>query len=339
MTNEALLHHLTLNPFVLAPMAGITDRPFRSFMREMGCGIVLTELVSATGLKFSSEKTKTLMRFSSDQHPVGIQIFGEDLNHLSEAAKVVEDMGADFVDLNFGCPVPKVVKKGAGSAILKDMAQLERVLRKVKSSVSIPVTIKVRTGWDASSRNTDAVAHIAHNEGICWVAVHGRTRAQGYSGLSDWDYIKWVKSSSRIPIIGNGDITSAGLACQRLNESKCDGVMIGRGCLKNPWIFQEARALWTGVQRETRRNFHLIFRNLLARLEESSNERAVPIQIKKFASWYSSGYPGSGQFRRTLFQSQSQLEILRVVEDFFGSLSGQEQKDTSSEPFLMGGHG
>src|SRR6185312_1969488 len=153
MTHSQLLDHLRDNPFVLAPMAGITDRPFRSFMRELGCGAVLSELVSATGLKYSSEKTRKLMEFEPSQHPVGIQLFGDTLEHLSEAARVVEQMGADFVDLNFGCPVPKVVNKGAGSACLRDLSKLRDVIRATKSAVSIPVTIKVRTGWDHATRN------------------------------------------------------------------------------------------------------------------------------------------------------------------------------------------
>src|ERR1700722_7301639 len=174
MTQERLLQHLRDNPFVLAPMAGITDRPFRSFMREMGCGIVVSELVSATGLKFSSQKTLRLMEFAPDQHPVGIQLFGENLEHLSEAARMVEQMGADFVDLNFGCPVPKVVNKGAGSACLRDLGKLRDVVRAAKSKISIPLTIKVRTGWDHHTRNTDQVVQVAFDEGVTWVAIHGR---------------------------------------------------------------------------------------------------------------------------------------------------------------------
>src|SRR3954468_702120 len=164
MTQETLLKNLRDNPFVLAPMAGITDRPFRSFMREMGCGIVVSELVSSTGLKYSSPKTRKLMEFDSTQHPVGIQLFGENLEHLADAAQIVEQMGADFVDLNFGCPVPKVVNKGAGSACLRDLTRLRDVIRATKSGVNIPVTIKVRTGWDQGSRNTDQVTQIANDE-------------------------------------------------------------------------------------------------------------------------------------------------------------------------------
>ena len=239
-----LLQELHKNPFVLAPMAAITDCAFRSFMREMGCGAVITELVSANGLQYSSERTRKIMKFQADQHPVGIQLFGERLDALALAAKEVEQMGADFVDLNFGCPVPKVVNKGAGSALLKDLVQMQKVLRTVKDAITIPVTIKIRSGWNQEMRNADEVAQLAFDEGIAWMGIHGRTRSQGYNGQADWDYIAWVKSVSKIPILGNGDITTAELAVRRLKESRCDGVMIGRGCLKNPWIFQQAMALY-----------------------------------------------------------------------------------------------
>lgn len=339
MKEQKLLNYLKDNPFVLAPMAGITDSPFRTFMREQGCGIVITELVSATGLKFSSERTRRLMQFDPIQSPVGIQLFGEDLDHLAYAAAEVEQMGADFVDLNFGCPVPKVTKKGAGSAVLKDLVFLGQVLRAVKSAVSIPVTIKVRTGWDDSSRNSSEVARVAHEEGIAWMAIHGRTRAQGYSGQADWEYIQSIKSASPIPIIGNGDITSAELATQRLDQSQCDGVMIGRGCLKNPWIFLEARALRNGHARPLHKDFAQLFERLASHVREFSDERLMTLQIKKFAAWFSSGYPGSSQFRKQLFQSEGIEQLSSLVDQFFGELSAIRPEDTSSEPFLMGGHG
>src|SRR5690606_22174686 len=175
------------------------------------------------------------------QRPVAIQLFGEDPIVVGQAAKFVQNKGADFVDLNFGCPVPKVVKKGAGSALLKDPLALKIMVSTVRRYIDIPLTIKIRTGWDDSTRNAVEIANIAYNEGVAWVAIHGRTRAQGYAGHADWDFIGEVKAKSKIPIIGNGDIHNAEQAIQRLKTYNLDGVMIGRGCLKNPWIFQEAR--------------------------------------------------------------------------------------------------
>lgn len=339
-----LLDKLKKNPFVLAPMAGITDCAFRSFMREMGAGIVVTELVSALGLKHASQRTRALMRFEEMQHPVGVQLFGESLEALSIAAKEVEQLGADFVDLNFGCPVSKVVKKGAGSATLKDLVFLRDVLRAVKSAVSIPVTIKVRTGWDAETRNTIEVAQIAYDEGITWVAIHGRTRAQGYAGASDWDYIREVKAKAKLPILGNGDIASATIANNRLRESNCDGVLIGRGCLKNPWIFRESMNLYRENMKInkrdiTQKNFTQLFELLFSSLQRTSEPRIVALQIKKLAAWYSSGYQDSSQFRKIIFGLNDEKEVKKMAIDYFTGQGLDTQRDTSHEPFLMGGHG
>lgn len=325
-------------------MAGITDCAFRAVMRELGCGPVITELVSAHGIEHASRKTLQLMEFDESQRPVGIQIFGETPEVLAQAAKVVEERGADFVDLNFGCPVPKVVKKGAGSAILRDLRAVESVFKAVRGAVEIPVTVKIRTGWDHDSRNASEVAKIAYEEGLAWVAIHGRTRAAGYSGLADWDFISEVKSKSKIPIIGNGDIVTPELAVRRLRDTGCDGVMIGRGCLKNPWIFRQSMGLWaSGQVPEVHRDFGQLFERLLQAFRMIAHgdqpDRFVMLQIKKFASWYSTGYPGASQFRRTIFQHNT-LEATRVaVFEYFDGIAALVQADTSGDAFLMGGHG
>lgn len=337
---EQILTQLKQNPFVLAPMAGITDRPFRTFMKELGASMVVTELVSATGLKYASQKTRKLMEFEAAQHPIGIQIFGESLEDLAFAAKEVEQMGADFVDLNFGCPVPKVVKKGAGSACLKDLGRLQDILKTVKSAVTIPVTIKVRTGWDAQSMNTKEVTRIAYNEGITWVAIHGRTRAQGYSGEADWNYIKEVKAESSLPIIGNGDLTSPEKACLALKESGCDGVMIGRGCLKNPYIFEQSLSLHEGKgPSETHQPLIGLFEKLHGHLASFYDERLIGLQLKKFAAWYSSGFPQSSEFRQNIFRCKELAEIREKIFEYYSNMEIGLQEDTSHEKFLMGGHG
>lgn len=340
MNDDFLLKNLHENPFLLAPMAGITDCAFRSFMREMGCGPVTTELVSANGLEYASEKTKRIMRFEPLQHPIGIQIFGERLDLLGKAAAEAEAIGADFVDLNFGCPVPKVVKKGAGSAILKDLQQLRLVLKTVKSSVGIPVTIKIRTGWDESSRNADEVVKVAWEEGITWVSIHGRTRAKGYNGKADWDYIRWIKENAKLPVIGNGDIVTPAMAVERLRQSGCDGVMIGRGCLKNPWIFQEAQSLLKGESLcIENRKFLSALEQLKYHLEKDCEEKVLMLQIKKFSSWFSAGYPESAKFRKAVFQIKEKDQLLSQVQEYFSNMETLIQQDTSDEPFLMGGHG
>lgn len=369
------LEALKENPFVLAPMAGITDHAFRSFMKKRGAGVVITELVSATGIKYESDRTLNLMSFDSTQSPIGIQLFGEDPEVLAHAAQVVEERGADFVDLNFGCPVPKVVKKGAGSAMLKDLVQMQKVLRAVKMAVKIPVTIKIRTGWDAQTRNAVDVCQLAFDEGITWVAIHGRTRAQGYSGQADWDFISDVRARSKIAILGNGDLTSAQLSVKRLKESGCQGVMIGRGALKNPFIFEESLALWRELEGQgsqdskdsqdridspggqddrkhqvgqitlggrdvgINKNMADLFLELESYIVAHCEPHLISLQMKKFASWYSAGYPGASQFRKQVFQTKSHDEIMSFALEFFGLINKEQQEDTSQEEFLMGGHG
>jgi tRNA-dihydrouridine synthase B len=332
---------LKQNPFVLAPMAGITDHAFRTFMKKRGASVVVTELVSANGIEYKSDRTLKLMSFDEIQRPIGIQLFGEDPEILARAARVSEEMGCDFIDLNFGCPVPKVVKKGAGSGMLRDLDLLTRVLHAVKNAVTIPVTIKIRTGWDANTRNALEVCHIAHNEGISWVAIHGRTRAQGYAGQADWDFIADIKAKTQIPILGNGDILTPRQAVQRLKESGCDGVLIGRGCLKNPHIFMDALSLWKGEEADVsfQRDYANLFRDLSEAVVAHCDEHITGIQLRKFAAWFSTGYPGASQFRKNLFQSKSNDEVMGLALDFFKNIETVEQADTSHEEFLMGGHG
>lgn len=331
---------LKQNPFVLAPMAGITDHAFRTFMKKLDASLVVTELVSASGIEYKSERTMKLMSFDETQRPVGIQLFGEEPEVVARAAQVAEAEGCDFVDLNFGCPVPKVVKKGAGSAMLKDPVALQKMLSTVKAAIKVPLTIKIRTGWDANSRNAVEVCNIAYNEGISWVAIHGRTRAQGYTGLADWDFIAEVKTRSKLPIIGNGDILTPRQAVLRLEQSGVDGVMIGRGCLKNPYIFMDALSLWKGESlKKGPRDFVSLFNNLKAEVVAHCDEHITGIQLRKFAAWFSTGYPGAAQFRKNLFQSKSNDEVMALANEFFSMISSSDQEDTSHEEFLMGGHG
>ena len=338
-----LLAKLKENPFVLAPMAGITDPAFRSFMKEQGCSVVITELVSANGLKYNSAKTEKLMRMAEMQRPVGIQLFGETPEIIAEGAKFCEDFGADFIDLNFGCPVKKVVKKGAGSAVLRDLPRLSEILQKVRASIGIPLTIKIRTGWDNQSRNAAEVARIAYNEGVTWVAIHGRTRSEAYTGKADWDYIHEVKQNSPLPILGNGDISSPEVAVDRLRKTGCDGVMIGRGCLKNPFIFLQALDLWNGGLKSSLQSNELDYSSTILRLSsylhEFNDDRLVKIQLRKLSAWFSTGFPGSAAFRKGLYSCEDLTLLKSMASDYFGGIQVLAQKDTSGDAFLMGGHG
>jgi nifR3 family TIM-barrel protein len=226
-------------------MAGITDMPFRRLMKRMGAGCVISEFVSAHAVLIKNNpKTKRYLSYHEDERPVGIQLFGGDTQVLADAAKVIQDSGLDFVDINLGCPVPKVTKKGGGSAWLCHLPDLAEMLAAVRKAVTIPLTIKIRTGWDSDSINCDEILKIAHSEGVHWVAIHGRTRAQGYAGHADWALIDRCAKESPLPIIGNGDVITGPLGAARLFETSCAGIMIGRGALKNPWIFQESVEAW-----------------------------------------------------------------------------------------------
>jgi len=245
------------NPFFLAPMAGITDVAFRRLMKSMGAGCVISEFVSAHAIVRNVPRIwKQYLVFHKDEGDMGIQIFGDEAEILAQAAKIVEDLGVSFVDINLGCPVNKVTKKGGGSAWLTDVNELAKMLRKVKAAISIPLTIKIRTGWDDSSINAQEVIDMAKNEGIHWVAVHGRTRAQGYSGAADWNYMQGLCEQSSLPIICNGDIISGAQAAAYYLKTSSSGIMIGRGALKNPWIFfeaQEALAILQAMPQDERK--------------------------------------------------------------------------------------
>jgi tRNA-dihydrouridine synthase B len=329
------------HPFVVAPMAGITNSPFRRLMRRLRSSMVISELVSANGIEYAGAKTLDLLRFHEEERIVGLQIFGEDTDILCKAAQHVEKQGADFVDLNLGCPVPKVVKKGAGSAMCRDPISLGKTLEAMVKAVKIPVTIKIRTGWDATSRNALDVVKAATDAGITWVAIHGRTRAQGYSGLADWDFIGEVKAKSSLPILGNGDITTAEIAVERVKTYGVDAVLIGRGALRNPFIFEQAEALWEGKSYELPRadRYIQLMLDQQALLQEIYNERHAMIHARKFLAWYSAGFPGCHDFRSKVFSIAEPQALWEEARLFFEKSTHERDLKFMSQPFLMGGHG
>jgi tRNA-dihydrouridine synthase B len=329
------------HPFVLAPMAGITNSPFRRLMRRLRSSMVISELVSANGLEYGGQKTLDLIRFHDEERVVGLQIFGEETDLLCKAAQQIEKQGACFVDLNLGCPVPKVVKKGAGSAMCKDPVALGKTLSAMVKSVKIPVTIKIRTGWDSTSRNALDVIHAAADAGVTWVAIHGRTRAQGYSGEADWDFIGDMKAKSPIPIIGNGDITTPELAVRRMKDYGVDAVLIGRGALRNPFIFEQAFNLWKGETfsvPEASRYVDLMS-DQRKMLNEIYNPKMAMIHARKFLAWYSAGFPGCHEFRSRVFKIDEPDVLWSEAEGFFEKSARERDMKFLSQPFLMGGHG
>jgi tRNA-dihydrouridine synthase B len=318
--------------YLMAPMAGISDIVFRSLIRELGAEVVVSELLSAEGMIRGGERTRDMMRFAESERPVGIQLFGHNIQSMVEAARIVQGEGADFVDINFGCPVKKVVSDGAGAAWLKEPAKLGELLRAMKAVLRIPLTIKVRTGWDDQSITVKEVVKVAADCGVAWVAIHGRTRAQGYSGLADWELIRQVAIESPIPIIGNGDIITAHQAISRIENGYANAVMIGRGALKNPWIFAQI------VGKTPDFDFiRLIERHFELAIEHRGTARAF-LSLKKFLAWYAAGYPGCSVFRASLFKAEDIHALKACALDYFRTVNYSPKTD-DGQPFLMGGHG
>lgn len=307
----------------LAPMAGVTNTVFRKLCKGMGADVLTTEFVSAEGILHRNERTRRYLEFEPEERPLGVQLFGADPERLAEAARAVIDwVGPDFIDLNFGCPVNKVVAKNGGSALLKDCPLLANVARAVVlASGGTPVTAKIRIGWDGNSVNALETARILEAEGVSRLAVHGRTKAQGYTGLADWDVIASVAESAAIPVIGNGDIDSAEVALKRLKETKVAGLMIGRYAMSHPWIFSEIRkALEGGCTKaqevSLRDRWELISRH--ARMEvdwwEGREELAMRSMRARFMA-YTKGVPGGARLRGLLQKVSSVYELEQIATD------------------------
>ena len=320
------------NPFWLAPMAGITDVCFRQLMDEMNAGVLISELVSAKGLFYNSEKTQKMMRVHANSKSiVGIQLFGESAEDIVRASEFVESTGAHFIDINLGCPVKKVVKKGCGAALLRDPAHLETFLSSIKKCIRLPLTVKMRTGWNEEELTIHECVKAAYNSGCEWVAIHGRTRAQGYEGKANWNLMAEVKEKAKLPIIGNGDIRSAEQAKNRLEESKVDAVMIGRGALRNPGIFNEC----VGLINDS--SCLKIINRYRESLKENYDTRFSLILLRKFSAWLAFGNPGAAKFRKSMFECITTAEVMEKVEEFFKN--EQLLPFDDNEEFMMGGHG
>jgi nifR3 family TIM-barrel protein len=326
---------------VLAPMAGVTDTVFRRFIRnasvfssqaapgtsveseitnqQSGCGLIMTEFTSADGLtRMRESKRKRYLTFYEDEHPISAQLFGSNPETLADAARIVQDTGFDMVDLNLGCPAKRVVSCNGGSGLLRDLPLIERIFTAVRAAVSIPFTVKFRLGWNDFNIICVELARMAEGCGLQAVALHARTREQGYSGQARWEYIAQVKDAVRIPVIGNGDVRTPEDACALVAQTGCDAVMIGRAAPSNPWIFRQiAQYTATGhYDVPTVFDRYRMIRTYFQMLLEESHPETVG-KMKQFASWFTHGVPGGASLRKSIYESRSGEAILSAVERFF----------------------
>lgn len=309
------------NRIVMAPMAGFSNTSFRKIIKEMGAGLIYAEMVSDKALVYESEKTLQMLKMDDRERPIAQQIFGSDVSSFVTAAQMVESrMLPDIIDINMGCPVPKVaLKNQAGSALLKNPEKIKEIVEAVVNSVSVPVTVKIRSGWDEASINAVEVAKIIESAGASAITVHARTRSQGYSGKADWNVIKQVKENVSIPVIGNGDVTSPELAKKMLDETGCDAVMIGRGILGNPWLIRECVSYVEKNAKIEPPSFLekvAMMKRHFEMLKCDKNERVALLEIRTNILYYLKGMPESKEMKQKVCLCKSSEELLKVLDDY-----------------------
>lgn len=317
------------NQVVLAPMAGICNSAYRQICKDMGCGLIYAEMVSDKAITYNNQKTIDMLYMTEKERPISQQIFGSDKESFVEAAKFIEkEMKPDIIDINMGCPVPKVaVRAQAGSALLKDLDKIFDIVSSVVSSVNVPVTVKIRSGWDSNHINAVEVAKVIEKAGASAICVHPRTRSQGYSGKADWNIIKEVKENVSIPVIGNGDIKSPEDAKMMLEETKCDAVMIGRGVLGNPWLIKNIVNYLDGkevIDVSIVDRIDMCLKHLKL-LDSLKNEKLACLEIRNHISWYFKGIKGANELKNKVYQTTSIHDIILLLNEF--KEAQNEEKD------------
>ncbi len=313
------------NRIVLAPMAGISNTSYRKIIKEMGAGLIYAEMVSDKAIMYSNEKTFDLLKMTEEERPIAQQIFGSDKESFVIAAKTVEEkQHPDIIDINMGCPVPKVeVKAQAGSALLKDPEKIYEIVSAVVKAVNVPVTVKIRSGWDENHINAVEVAKLCEKAGASAIAIHARTRSQGYSGKADWNIIKAVKEAVSIPVIGNGDVTSPELAKKMLDTTHCDAVMIGRGVLGNPWLIRDCISYLekgTIPTPPTPEEKVQMMKKHYELLLEDKPEKVANLEIRAFILYYLKGLPKSKEIKNQICQSKSSSDMFKILEDYLNEI-------------------
>ena len=314
------------NNVVLAPMAGVCNSAFRRIIKEHGCGLLYAEMVSDKALVYDNEKTKEMLYMTEEERPITQQIFGSDKESFVKAAKIIEEsMKPDIIDINMGCPVPKVaVKSQAGSALLKNPEKVYEIVSAVVNSVNVPVTVKIRSGWDSNSINAVEIAKVCEKAGASAIAIHPRTRSQGYSGKANWDIIKEVKASVNIPVIGNGDINTINDAIKMINDTRCDAIMIGRGCLGNPYLIKQiVTYLETGeiIDDETPINKMNTCIKHFNYLLEIKPEKVAVLEMRTHAAWYLKGLPNGVSVKKKLYELKTKEEFINTIKEYIEKLS------------------